>query len=69
MRVKASEITVSAWVLSYVLELIPLAYYNLLLLEHFVLREVKSRVSEARKKAIYGIDKIVLFSEPHNTHY
>ena len=58
MRVKASEITVSVWVLClYVLELIPLAYYNLLLLEHFVLREVKSRVSEARKKAVYGIDK------------
>ena len=55
---KASEITVSVWVLClYVLELIPLAYYNLLLLEHFVLREVKSRVSEARKKAVYGIDK------------
>ena len=29
-------------VVSYVLELIPLAYYNLLLLEHFVLREVKN---------------------------
>ena len=54
MRVKASEITVSVWVLSYVLELIPLAYYNLLLLEHFVLREVKSRVSEARKRVGYG---------------
>ena len=52
---KASEITVSVWVLClYVLELIPLAYYNLLLLEHFVLREVKSRVSEARKRVGYG---------------
>ena len=56
-------------IVSYVIEQTPLAHYNLLLLEHFVLREVKSRVSEARKKAIYGIDKIVLFSEPHNTHY
>ena len=29
-------------IVSYVIEQTPLAYYNLLLLEHFVLREVKN---------------------------